>query len=127
MLKNLPTNAGDTKDMGLIPGLGRRPRIGSGNPLQYSCLENPDRQRSLAGYSPCGHKKSETAEQLSTAHTYKVYSYFLSNWSFMPYFVIIFVIEIANTFHIIGKKVCFSFIPPSSLGCICVCVCVYVC
>ena len=76
MLKNLPTYAGDPKDMGLIPGFGRRLGIGSGTPLQYSCLENPHRQRSPTGYSPWGHKESETAEQLSTAHSYKVYSYF---------------------------------------------------
>ena len=38
--------------LGLIPGLGRFPRGGHGNPLQYSCLENPHGQRSLAGYSP---------------------------------------------------------------------------
>ena len=38
---NLPANAGDTKDMGSIPGSGRSPGGGSGNPLQYSCLENP--------------------------------------------------------------------------------------
>jgi len=38
MVKNLPTNA---KDMGLIPGLGRFLGVGNGNPLQYSCLENP--------------------------------------------------------------------------------------
>jgi hypothetical protein len=38
MIKNLPASAGDT---GLIPGLGRSPGVGSGNPLQYSCLENP--------------------------------------------------------------------------------------
>ena len=36
-----PANAGDIKDMGLIPGLGRAPGEGHGNPLQYSCLENP--------------------------------------------------------------------------------------
>ena len=41
MVKNLPANAGDTKDMSLIPGLGRSPGEGNGNPLQYSCLENP--------------------------------------------------------------------------------------
>ena len=41
MAKNLPANAGDAEDMGLIPGLGRSPREGIGNPLQYSCLENP--------------------------------------------------------------------------------------
>ena len=37
VVKNLPANAGD---MGLIPGLGRSPGEGNGNPLQYSCLEN---------------------------------------------------------------------------------------
>ena len=40
MVKNLPANAGDTGDMGLIPGSGRSPRVGNGNPLQYSCLGN---------------------------------------------------------------------------------------
>ena len=37
---------------------------GNGNPLQYSCLENPHGQRSLAGYSPWGLKESDTTEQL---------------------------------------------------------------
>ena len=41
MVKNLPANAGDVRDIGLIPGLGRSPRGGHGNPLQYSCLDNP--------------------------------------------------------------------------------------
>ena len=41
MVKNLPANAGDVRDVGLIPGLGRSPGGGNGNPLQYSCLENP--------------------------------------------------------------------------------------
>ena len=40
-LKNPPANAGDTGDAGLIPGSGRSPGEGNGNPLQYSCLENP--------------------------------------------------------------------------------------
>ena len=40
VLKNLPANAGDIRDVGLIPGSGRSPRGGHGNPLQYSCLEN---------------------------------------------------------------------------------------
>ena len=40
MVKNLPTNAGDAGDLGLIPGLGRSPGVGNGSPLQYSCLEN---------------------------------------------------------------------------------------
>ena len=41
MIKNLLANAGDAGDAGLIPGLGRSPREGNGNPLQYSCLDNP--------------------------------------------------------------------------------------
>ena len=41
MVKNLPANAGDTRDVGSIPGLGRSPGEGNGNPLPYSCLENP--------------------------------------------------------------------------------------
>ena len=39
-VKNLPGNAGDLRDTGLIPGLRRSPGGGHGNPLQYSCLEN---------------------------------------------------------------------------------------
>ena len=41
MVKNLPANAGDVSDTDLIPGLGRYPGEGNGNPLQHSCLENP--------------------------------------------------------------------------------------
>ena len=39
--KSLPANTGDVRDMGSIPGLGRSPGEGHGNPLQCSCLENP--------------------------------------------------------------------------------------
>ena len=58
MVKNPTANAGDVRDPGSIPGSGRSPGEGNGNPLQYSCLENPmDRGASLmdrgqAGYSP---------------------------------------------------------------------------
>ena len=41
MVKNLPASAEDIRDVGLIPGLGGSPGEGHGNPLQYSCLENP--------------------------------------------------------------------------------------
>ena len=41
MVKNSRSNAGDTRDMGLIPGRGKSPGGGHGNPLQYSCLGNP--------------------------------------------------------------------------------------
>ena len=54
-------------DAGLIPGLGRSPGEGNGNPLQYSCLENPHEQRSLVGYSPWDRKGSDIIERLGTA------------------------------------------------------------
>ena len=41
VVKNPPDNAGDIRDVGSIPGLGRSPGGGTGNPLQYSCLRNP--------------------------------------------------------------------------------------
>ena len=47
-VKNLPANAGDVRDVGSIPGLGRSPAEGHGNPPQYYCLENPYGQKSLA-------------------------------------------------------------------------------
>ena len=53
-------SACNTGDLGSIPRLGRSPGEGNGNPLQYSCLENPHGQRSLAGCSPWGHKESDT-------------------------------------------------------------------
>ena len=41
VVKNLPANVGDVSDASSVPGLGRSPGGGLGNPLQYSCLENP--------------------------------------------------------------------------------------
>ena len=41
VVKNTPANAGDVREEGLIPGSGRSPAGGHGNPHQYSCLENP--------------------------------------------------------------------------------------
>ena len=65
MVKNLPANAGDARDTGLIPGLGRSPGRGNGNPLQYSCLENPmdtqDWQATVRG----GLKESDITERLN--------------------------------------------------------------
>ena len=69
LVKNLPANAGD---IGLIPGLQRSPGKGNGNPLQYSCLENPtNRGAWWAIYSPWGRKELDMTEQLST-HTWQV-------------------------------------------------------
>ena len=63
--KESACNAGDPS---LIPKLRRSPRGGHGNPLQYSCLENPHGQRSPVGYSQWGRKGLDMTEQLSTAH-----------------------------------------------------------
>ena len=49
-VKNMPTNAGDKRDVGSIPGLGRPPGGGNGNSHQYSCLADPMGQGSLEGY-----------------------------------------------------------------------------
>ena len=57
----------NVKDLGSIPGLGNSPGGGHGNPLQYSCMENPHGQRSPAGCSPWGCKKSNMTEWLSTS------------------------------------------------------------
>ena len=54
--KESACNAGD---LGSIPGLGRSPGEGNGNPHQYSCLENPHGQRSLVGYSTWDCKESD--------------------------------------------------------------------
>ena len=55
-------------DLGSISGLGRSPGEENGNPLQYSCLENPNGLRSLAGYSPWICKESHMIEWLSIAY-----------------------------------------------------------
>ena len=67
LIKEPPASA---RDAGLIPGMERSPGGRHGNPLQYSCLENPHGQRILEGYSPWGRKELDTTERLSTAqHT----------------------------------------------------------
>ena len=59
VVKNLPAKAGDTRDMGLIPGLERSPGGGNGNLLQYCCLENPmDTGAWWATYSPWGSQRA---------------------------------------------------------------------
>ena len=70
IVKNLPANAGDIRDTGSIPGLGRSPGGGHGNPLQYSCLDNPmDRQawQTIAHRVP----KSRTRLKQLISHTRK--------------------------------------------------------
>ena len=74
VVKNLPANAGDARDMGLITRLGRSPGGGNGNSLQYFCLENPHGQRNLVGYSPYwSREESNTIEWLAL-------SFFKAEW-----------------------------------------------
>ena len=70
--KESACNAGDP---GLIPGLGRSCGEGNGNPLWYSCLENPMDRRAWQGCSLRGYKESDTTEQLT------VFSNKVSAWS----------------------------------------------
>ena len=68
MVKNPPVNAGESRDVGSIPGLGRFPGGGNGNPVQPSLPGESHRQRSLAGYSPWGHKELNTTEETKHDH-----------------------------------------------------------
>ena len=60
--KESTCNVGDTREANLIPGSGRSPGGGNGNPFQYSCLEYPMDRGALAGYSPWGCKESAMTE-----------------------------------------------------------------
>ena len=67
MVKNLPANAGDLRDVGSIPGSGRSPGEGNGNPLQYSCLGNP-RDRGAWWATVFGVAELDTTEHAHTSH-----------------------------------------------------------
>ena len=68
-VNNPPASAGDVRDVGSIPGSGRSPGEGSGNPLQYSCLENPmDR----GAWGAIVHRAAKNRPRVSTAHTYAI-------------------------------------------------------
>ena len=69
MVKNLPANAGGIRDAGLIPGWGRSPGGGHGDPLQYSCLENP-MDRGARGAAVHGITKSWTLLKRLSMHAY---------------------------------------------------------
>ena len=72
MVKNPPANAGDARDSGLIPGLGRSLQIGNGNPLQYSCLGN---SMDRGAWRATVHKELDTTEV--TGHITKFTSHSL--------------------------------------------------
>ena len=62
MIKNPPANAGDTRDVGSIPGLGRSPGEGSGNLTPVFLPGKSHGQRSLVGYNPWSHKELDMTE-----------------------------------------------------------------
>ena len=62
VVKNPPANSEDLRDLALIPESGRSPGEGHGDPLQYSCLESPYGQRTLASCSPWGHRGLDTTQ-----------------------------------------------------------------
>ena len=75
--KTSSCNAGDP---GSIPGLERSPGERNGNPLQYSCLENPWME-GLVGYSPCGHKESDIDWATSLSLFSCTAGRFFTNWA----------------------------------------------
>ena len=66
-VKNLPANSGNIRDSSLIPGSGRSPGGGHGNPLQYSCLENPMDRGAWWATVHGGCKESDTTEATENA------------------------------------------------------------
>ena len=70
MVKNLPANSGDPGDAGLIPGSGRSSGGGHGNPLQYSCLENPTYRGT---WRATIHRVAESDTTEATSHAQNTY------------------------------------------------------
>ena len=67
VVKNPPAKAGDVLDTGLMPGSGRPPGGGYGNPLQYSCLENPMERET---WWAIVHRVTKSQTQLKQLHTH---------------------------------------------------------
>ena len=97
VIKNPPANAGDKREGGSIPGLGRSPGGGHGNALQYSCLENPT-DRGVWQATVPGVAKSQTQLKSFSTHTQMCHE--MSKWVFTPTMVLL----------LIALKVAFIFI-----------------
>ena len=86
-VKNPPANAGDTRDMSLIPGSGRSPRVENGEPPQYSCLENPMNKSAWKSMVHRVTKSQIGQKQLSTAqHNTNRYAQIFLNVTFIPWY-----------------------------------------
>ena len=84
VVSNPPSSAGDSRDMGSIPGSGRCPGEGNGNPFQYFLPGKFHEQRSLAGYTPWARKESDMTEETRThAPAYPDPLYILSHKSYI--------------------------------------------
>ena len=76
VVKNLPANAGEVGDVGLIPGSGRSPGGGHGKPLQYSCLENP---KNIGAWLAVAHRIANSWTELQgVGHTAQMPRYEIS-------------------------------------------------
>ena len=104
-------SAGDAGDVDLIPGLGRSPERGNGNPFQYYCMEKSHGWRSLMGYSPWGCKESDLF-YVSTGHLYVLLIQFLCPYfSWIFFFLVVnvsYIFWIIYTYWICGLQILFS-------------------
>ena len=103
VVKNPPASAGDRRNSDLIPGSRGCLEGGHGNPLQYSCVENPHGQRSLAGYSPYGCKELAMTEH-STEHLLEAAG-LPSFEDFIPKFYIIFTSSLIYIIYLFCQQI----------------------
>ena len=110
VVKNPPANAGDERDMGSIPGLGRYPGIGNGHPLRCSCLENSMQRASWQSTVHWGHKESDTTERLSTS---KFYPWLWAFWVHSPsHFFSVYISSFLRRMRShFNKSLSFHFVP----------------
>ena len=96
VVKNLPANDGGATDSGSIPGSGKSPRGGNGNPLQYFFLGNPVDRGVWWGYSPQGCKELDTTEWLSTyTHIHVSKDYMVKCLLFHKYIILALLLKIS--------------------------------